>query len=1322
MRWSRREGSRRERRANRARAGPARTGCLRRIAVRAFAVAALALALAYLSRDAWTAALVRRTLASALDAEVELDRVTWRGLSRVEVRGLAFGSTTSALRSARVGELDAEFDLVRVLRTGIAGIERVQARGVEVALAPPARTSAAIPRATVALAPAPELFAALAALPRVELTGLALRAELGDGAALALDDAQVELAPAAGQVACTLRARALALHAAGRTHAGALALAGDLEPGAWTLSSFTWEGLVDAARADARTIDADGALVFHARLGARESELRADGRVLGGRARVNAELRVREIERWLALADDSAFAGTTGALEAELHADIPLDDPAALSGGADVRARGLVFRGAGIEWLHADVRADRGRVFVPELAVLCGANELALAAVELPAHWTDPCALATESSGRFELHVRDVTALPPPLHAFALHLERADASGRWSDGLASIDTAELASARGVCHVRSATLPLVLDASIFSHPASALDFELDLTDLAELAPFTGGRALAGTLHADAQLRARASGPAGHVALDASGLTLDGRALGDASFAAELDGSILDLEHFSARGVFGVLHARGRVDVARWTCAGLAVDGTLALAADGSIARAAEDTFGSARVQAWLDGAWPELDGWMHVAARLPARAASSSATSTSGAQARGATPRDTGARPERGVVLDTRLARGELLVDEFTFRSTRTEVHARGTCANLASLVREPRSACVRVEALSGSIAERPFALARAVDASFGPGRLELGTVELDTALGKLSADCDWTRDRARLRAHAEGPIAIDLDLDVPLGLDANGALTSRGEARVRAHVAAEDLALAAELAELTGRGLGGRLALDADLRGPAHALRGKLAVSARAVELAGLIDPWLASAALAGPLSLDGEIEAADDVTIRGLRLEHAHARVDVDGRIAGPLDAVALLARERAAWDAVPLELNLRASGDELGPLAAFVPALRRVGGRFTAEVRVRGTGADPELHGTGTLADGELRLDGFPVTWSRLTADVEFDAHKLTLTRLAGELGGAPFTAQGELWPFGAEPKLDVRLAGANLLFVRTPDLRLRADMDLRVAGPLKQAHVTGELALRGSRYERDFDVLSQLGSRRKAGRSDRARPLFELDAPLDAITFDVRVRTAEPFRIENDIVRAGLRPELRLQGTGALPFVTGRITFEPGTLRLPAANVRVLSGSLEYLATDPFVARLEARAETRVQGYDVTLRASGTLAEPVVELSSIPPLAQDDLVLLVLTGQAPSTPFQRGGGVVARNVSVYVARDLLRDWLRGDLGKLLVDSLEVETAEDVSRTGVESVRARLLVKRFGSEGRSDLFLTGERDVYEHYNFGVRIVFRFP
>jgi translocation and assembly module TamB len=224
---------------------------------------------------------------------------------------------------------------------------------------------------------------------------------------------------------------------------------------------------------------------------------------------------------------------------------------------------------------------------------------------------------------------------------------------------------------------------------------------------------------------------------------------------------------------------------------------------------------------------------------------------------------------------------------------------------------------------------------------------------------------------------------------------------------------------------------------------------------------------------------------------------------------------------------------------------------------------------------------------------------------------------------------------------------------------------------------------------------------------------------------MVFNVRITSKEPIQIRNNLARGAVRPDLLLSGTGELPVLAGKVYVEPTRLYLPAGRMNLESGLVKFESKDPGHPKLDLVGTSSMLGYDITAVIEGPYDEPVVTLSSVPPLPDSELLMLLLTGQPPKTG---GGRADARrghlNVAVFLGRDMISRLFGSDseeAGEFILDRFDVEIGRRVTRQGEDTIHAEFRLADNVFRDKDSLYLTGERDVFDAYNLGVKIVFRF-
>jgi autotransporter translocation and assembly factor TamB len=482
----------------------------------------------------------------------------------------------------------------------------------------------------------------------------------------------------------------------------------------------------------------------------------------------------------------------------------------------------------------------------------------------------------------------------------------------------------------------------------------------------------------------------------------------------------------------------------------------------------------------------------------------------------------------------------------------------------------------------------------------------------------------------------------------------------------------------------------------------------------------------GLNDPPRLKSMPPGPIDLDGNIRiVGKKLIVESIQISSPRLRFTSRGEWTG-MPALTDLFQGEIAKPTGNVALKGNLNVEDLSWLAAENPSLRRVAGRLEADVTMKGAISDPSIDAIVRLADGELRPDMDVPSLQALNLNAVVTPAGARLQTFTGELGGAPFQVTGSVMRNNdSGAAADLRLQGENLLFYRSEGLKVRADTDLTVKGPLKRLEVAGEVAITDGRLVKYFDLLGTLKGSSKP-KTDMGLQLFSIrQPPFSDMVFDVRLTSKNPFSIRNNLAKGAVRPELKLTGTGEIPVLSGNVYVDPTRIRLPAGSLVFESGVIRFDPKTPDRPTLDLVGTSKMLGYDVTMLVEGPYDEPVVTLSSVPPLSNEELLLLLIAGQQPgSTDDSQASQRQSMNVAVFLGRDLIARWFGSDsveASESIIDRFEVGIGRAVTRSGEETIEAQFRIAEGVLRDGDKLYLTGEKDIWDFYNAGLKIVFRF-
>jgi len=913
-----------------------------------------------------------------------------------------------------------------------------------------------------------------------------------------------------------------------------------------------------------------------------------------------------------------------------------------------------------------------GTLVVEELEVhQSTANSMRVTEARLPLQGTDLANWLERAHGELLLDARDLPALArmagqSPTLTAEESPHRLQLVARISDGRAQIQEGHFESQIG--HLRLAQASLARRAESVE---LALNGDLDLPDLADLGALLGREGWSGACTGHLQLQGTWPELGGGLELSSAGLVLEGHELGGLELRATTSGTDgrVELERLRGETPWGTL----------------AASGALELGTEPRTAELRELSLTRGGVGLVLER--PAVASWSSRSGRVEELLLSGEA----GAAALGL--------GWEGEDLQLRLAASSLRPELLLGPGASEEPPFEGADLQLLGSRTAGALTFASTGHLRGLQHQRfpgPTELRWEVD--YGEHRLELSELLLD---GGPSISASFT-----------GSLPLDLSSTPKLH---PGDLRLAGTARLPL--------------ELADAGWGGNLAVDVDLSGTWKALVGRLELAGEELRAPSELQPEGAP-----PGRLAGTLQLSDGLAWQELQLEFGESvSFTSSGLIGAPLDIHAWLDEPAAVLGDSSLEAKLRlaeldlARVDEL--LAHYGASARQVrAGRLHADLSLGGTLREPHLEGGLDLEGGRLRLgSGLPPV-EELAARFTFDADRLRIEHCGGTLGASPFEVKGGAELGGDATCLDLRLVGQDLLLFRDPSSRIRADTDVTIRGALDALVVAGQVDLTHGHHRPDPRFLDLRGARPSSGV--RGFQLFSLrEPPLEDLRFDVQLAAHTPFEIRSPMIRGGVRPRLHLGGSGEVPVLTGSVFLERTLVELPSTRLELSGGTVRFEEDNPFVPQMEIVGQTRMLGYDIRANISGPYDAPEVQFSSTPPLSQEDLFLLVVTGKLPSDPDQTDGLATANTVALYLARDTLSRWFDDD-GPVnedaLLERLDFSIGEDISKNGAETVEVAYRLSSVAGlepdhKHARHWYLHAERDKYEDYNYGLRLVFRF-
>lgn len=404
---------------------------------------------------------------------------------------------------------------------------------------------------------------------------------------------------------------------------------------------------------------------------------------------------------------------------------------------------------------------------------------------------------------------------------------------------------------------------------------------------------------------------------------------------------------------------------------------------------------------------------------------------------------------------------------------------------------------------------------------------------------------------------------------------------------------------------------------------------------------------------------------------------------------------------------------------------------IALFQPAttqLTGLTGQFQADVHLGGTFAEPRLDGLVQSSNAGFTVVATGVSYTDAIARLTFEGDRLLVDRFeVSDDGRDRLVAIGELGIVRRSVgPMNVQVSAANFKVVDNAFGDLEVDADVRISGDASKPTVTGEISTDAGRLEVD-QILEQLARspyRTEATVATTTETPAAIDAApqntaspvatpslYDAATVDIRLVLPDDLVLRGRDMHAsfsriglgdmnitvGGNVQLR-KAPGGQPDVIGTVSVVRGFYDFQGRRFEVLRDSqIRFQGLRPIDPGLQVDAQRVISGVTAIVNIRGTARQPLVRLSSSPPLDEADVLSLIVFNQ----PINQLGEGERLNLAER-AGGLAVGYLASPLANSIADALDLDIFE-IRATGGESGQPSVAL---GQQIGSRLFVSFKQD----------------
>jgi translocation and assembly module TamB len=511
-----------------------------------------------------------------------------------------------------------------------------------------------------------------------------------------------------------------------------------------------------------------------------------------------------------------------------------------------------------------------------------------------------------------------------------------------------------------------------------------------------------------------------------------------------------------------------------------------------------------------------------------------------------------------------------------------------------------------------------------------------------------------------------------------------------------------------------------GEALRASVSLHGDVRGTADAPVASLKVDVNRATLGGAA----AGMAKASLDYADRQARASGMLAPAGGGTLRLTARADADLGLAAVLRGL-----DPSHW---PVEAELAAERFDPEWLPALVPGVRRAAGALSADVRVHGTAAAPDVSGRVEWTRGALTLSGLGA-YEGVHLRAHADGGTLTLDELSAQSSGGSAQLNGTLVFAGAGGPLHLSTKLKRFPIYAQGRRIARISADVKADGKFGGGALDADVRIPDAHIE-----LAQI-EKRDVQSLDRPDDilLFEDGHPIDVHAAPGESKGARPFaarlvvdaprnlwvRSDDANVELGFSKDFRVE-LGAEPEIFGEVTVRRGRVDVIGRRFDMQADSRLEFTGPPGKPVLDVTAKHVNESANVTVIV--TLKGPIDALSinvsapDRPELTETQLYTLIIAGRLDLG----AAGTTSATSPTSEAASLVGGALAGALQKVVarrlpLDVFSFETGDGFTGTRVEAGKnlgSKLYVGYVGRTGVNPALLQNRNAVHLEYQFSSR------
>ncbi len=334
------------------------------------------------------------------------------------------------------------------------------------------------------------------------------------------------------------------------------------------------------------------------------------------------------------------------------------------------------------------------------------------------------------------------------------------------------------------------------------------------------------------------------------------------------------------------------------------------------------------------------------------------------------------------------------------------------------------------------------------------------------------------------------------------------------------------------------------------------------------------------------------------------------------------DFSLKGPKSSIVALGEN---FSPKKLKVNFKGFTD-LKLYQLFTPFFDDVSGPVSGEIRVDGSLQSPEIYGNIDLKDITLKIKGFSALFDHISSHLEFSQKRISIEQIRGSLAGGSIAGDGTVVINGLKDvRVDLKAQLRNIRLEVPEHVQSSGSGDVVLSGNWFPYTLSGTYRVNQGFVDKDFED----GGNSNSVRQSIYLPKNVTKSSFDPLILDLQIYLDKKVEIKNPKIAGFITGQLQVKGPPENPILLGSIKTQPqAQLFFRDKIFDIQSGLVKFNDPTELNPELFFTARSIVEKYEVNLLLQGKAKTPQLNLSSQPPLEEQEIISLLALGVTTQT----------------------------------------------------------------------------------------------